>query len=417
MDRRIRRDVVWNSFPVLLLGVVGFGLNFLVARWWGAAALGVFNQVTTAMFAFAVVGAGGLQFSVLRALAAATDDEARAAIAVGALVPAVVLAAIATAAFVLVRGPLSHLLDSADVARGVLWAAPGLFCFAINKVLFGIVNGLGRMRAFAVYTSLRYVFIAVALGAIRAADLRVEQLPILWSIAEGILLVILAIELVCTVRVFAPNRWVTWARDHISFGARGVTATLATELNNKLDVWMVGVAFSDRVVGIYSIASLLFEGLLQLVGAVQNIVNPMLARAVASRDDVELAKVVRVTRRWFVPAIVGICAVAAAAFPFVVPWLLGDPAFRQAAWPFAILMLGVAVASPYLAFGHVLIMASLPGWHTVLNVVVISINLALNLALIPAIGVAGAATSTAVTLVISMLILRFLARSQARVSL
>ena len=39
----------------------------------------------------------------------------------------------------------------------MLWAAPGLFCFAINKVLFGVVNGLRRMRAFAIYTSLRYI--------------------------------------------------------------------------------------------------------------------------------------------------------------------------------------------------------------------------------------------------------------------
>ena len=46
MDQRLRRDVVWNLVPIALLGVVGLGLNFLIAAWWGAAALGVFNLVS-----------------------------------------------------------------------------------------------------------------------------------------------------------------------------------------------------------------------------------------------------------------------------------------------------------------------------------------------------------------------------------
>jgi len=36
--RRLRRDVVWNLIPVVLLGVVGLGVSFVIASWWGAAA-------------------------------------------------------------------------------------------------------------------------------------------------------------------------------------------------------------------------------------------------------------------------------------------------------------------------------------------------------------------------------------------
>src|SRR3954468_1162404 len=92
--QRMRRDVAWNLVPVVLLAVVGLALNFTIAGHWGARPLGAFNIVTTALFAFAVVGAGGLQFSVLRAVAEEPDDRARvAAVVVGALVPNVVLAA------------------------------------------------------------------------------------------------------------------------------------------------------------------------------------------------------------------------------------------------------------------------------------------------------------------------------------
>src|SRR5580698_2084334 len=168
MDTRLRRDVVWNLVPVALLAVIGLGLNFAIAAWWGADALATFSLVTTAMFVAAVLGAFGLQYAVLRAVAEAPDDRGRVgAVVVGALVPNIALAAAATAAFVALRGAVARLHGSDDVGAGMLWAAPGLFCFAINKVLLGVVNGLRRMRAFAIYTSLRYVMILVGLVVAR----------------------------------------------------------------------------------------------------------------------------------------------------------------------------------------------------------------------------------------------------------
>src|SRR5688572_3038205 len=169
MDTRLRRDVAWNLVPVALLGGVGLGLNFFIAKVWSAAALAIFNLVTIAFFVFAVIGACGIQFSVLRAIAAKPDDRDHVAAAtLGALVPSLVLAVAATALWLAARGPISALHGSEAVAEGMLWATPGLFCFAINKVLLGVVNGLRRMRAFAVYTSLRYILIAVGLVIARS---------------------------------------------------------------------------------------------------------------------------------------------------------------------------------------------------------------------------------------------------------
>ena len=78
-DRRTRRDLVWNLVPVVLLAVVGLGLKLLIGRpdWWGKAALGVFNLVTISWFTFAMLGAFGLQYAVLRAIAWPRSSSAR----------------------------------------------------------------------------------------------------------------------------------------------------------------------------------------------------------------------------------------------------------------------------------------------------------------------------------------------------
>lgn len=416
-DQRLGRDVAWNLAPVVLLAVVGLGLKVLIAKWWDEAALGAFNLVTFVMMSTAILGAGGLQYAVLRAVAEAPEDRARvAAVVVGALVPNVVLAAAATAVFVAVRHPIGDLLQSETVAEGMLWAAPALFCFAINKVLLGVVNGLRRMRAFAVYTSLRYVLIAIGLGVCHGLRVPAAQLPMIWTITEGTLLLVLVVELLATVSLARAAGWVAHAKAQLAYGVRGVASTLAWEVNSKLDLWMLAVLLhDDRLVGIYAMASALFEGAMQLPVVLQNNFNPLLARDLTQGRTQEIEALARRSRRWFVPALVGACAIGALVFPVVVPWLTGKASFGDGAVPFAILMAGVAIASPWLPFNQLLLMGSHPGWHTLYLSLVALATFVVTLVLIPAYGLVGAAIANAAGLVISASLLIALARTKLRV--
>jgi O-antigen/teichoic acid export membrane protein len=410
---KLQRDVLWNLLPVALLAIVGLGLNFVIAKGWGSTELGVFNLVTMAVFCLAIVGAGGLQFAVLRAVAEAPDDRDRvAAVVVGALLPNLALAALATALCLALRHPIGALLESPAVAEGMLWAAPGVFCFSINKVLFGVVNGLRRMRAFAIYTSLRYLLIAASLGLAAAISLEGAHLAIVWTITEGALLLVLVVELLATVSLRRSAGWLVHARAHLDYGARGVVATLGLEINSKLDVWMLGVALPESQVGIYALASTLYEGILQIAVVLQNNVNPLLARHLATGERAQAEQLVWRMRRQLVPAALIGCALAALLYPFIIPWLIGDPIFAEAAWPFAILMAGAVLASPNLPFASLLLMGGKPGWHTIYVLVTVAIAFIADLALIPSLGATGVALGTSIGLAASALLLSALARGQ-----
>lgn len=408
---RLRRDIVWNLLPVALLAVVGLGMSFAIAGWWGASALGAFNLVTVVYFTFAVVGACGLQYSVLRAVAEAPEDPAHvAAVTVGALAPATVLATAVTAVFFMLRGVLSHVLESPAVATGMAWAAPGLFCFVLNKVLLSVVNGLRRMRAFAIYTSLRYAMIGAGIVIARLVGVDGAQLPGIWSLAEGVLLVVLAGELLVTVSLRRRAGWMTWVSAHLSFGARGVLATLAHEVTSKIDVWILGIAVSDTQVGVYSLVAALNEGVLQLGVVVQNNLNPVLAHELAEGRVDAVRVLVRRTRRWFVPAQLAVCVLGAVLYPVVIPPLLGDPVYAQATAPFAIMLAGIAVASPYIPFLQLLLMAARPGWHTVVLLATLAIATCSILLLVPGFGLSGAAAGMALSFACNALLVAALAR-------
>lgn len=416
-DARLRRDVLWNLIPVALLAAVGLGSNFAIFTWWGAEALAVFNLVTTAYFVLAVLGACGLQYSVLRAVAEAPDDPDHVASAVvGALVPNVALAVVVTALFVALRGPFSALHHSDAVGDGMLVATPGLFCFSINKVLFNVVNGLRRMRAFAIYTSLRYVMIGVGLIVAHAAAVGAARLAVVWTITEGTMFVVLAGELVATVKLARGRMWRRWARIHLAFGVRGVLATLAADINTKLDIWMLGASgIAKSLVGVYSLAGALNEGATQLSVVLQNNLNPVLAKQLADGQLGEVVTLARRTQKWFVPSLASACLLGALAFPVLMPAVMGDPQLHAASLPFAILMIGLALASPYLPFLHVLLMANHPAWHTALVVTVVGVNFIADLILIPVLGLTGAAIATALAVVTSAVLVRVLARRIARV--
>ncbi|HEY4181715.1 MAG TPA: oligosaccharide flippase family protein [Kofleriaceae bacterium] len=403
---RLRRDVIWNVVPVGLLAIVGLGLQFMIGRWWGAEALGAFNLVTPAFFAYAVIGACGLQYSVLRAIAEDPHDPERvASVAVGAVVPTVVFAAAAAAACCAFAPALGHLLDSPRVTIGLRMVAPGVFFFALNKVLFGIVNGLRRMRAFAIYTSLRYILIAIALVGARVMEIDGAQLGGLWSFAEGALMLVLLGEMFATVKVRGASSWMRWVRAHVSYGARGLPATLLFEVNSKLDVWMLGIALDDHAVGIYALAAALFEGAMQLGVVVTNNVNPVLAHELAGKRVELIHILVKRTRRWFVPLMLVACIASAVLYPYVVPLLVGNAEFAQGAIPFAFLMAGLALSSPWQPFNQMLLMAAKPGWHTVMSALVFAVAFVGNYVLIPTLGLEGAAIATAVGLVVGCVLL------------
>lgn len=416
--RRLRVGVAWNLVPVFLLALVGLGLNFVIGRFWGPAALGAFNQVTAAYFVLAAFGSVGINFSVLRAVAAHQGDPAHlGAVVVGGLVPSVGLGLVVATVFFGLRSSIASLLGSDAVETGILWATPGLFCFIVNKVLLGVVNGLSRMRAYAVYTSLRYLLIALGLGLGLWLELPPETLPGIWSFSEGVLFFVLLVELVATVSLRAARGWARWLREHVAYGVRGFAAVLMFEVNSRLDIWMLGPGYSDAIVGIYSMAASMAEGASQLPVVLQVNVNPQLAANLAAGRHAEVHALIARTRRWFVPVMAVLSVLAVVLYPVVIPWLTGHPEFADGALPFALLMGGLVLSAPWLPYNQILLMGSRPGWHTAYVALSVAANVLGCALLIPRYGPLGAAASTAASLLLSVLLLRRLAAALLAIKL
>jgi O-antigen/teichoic acid export membrane protein len=372
---KFQRDALWNFGSVAVLGVCGFGLNLLIGRYYGAAALGVFNQVMAALHLLRPSRRS--EASTCRQLRAISEHRADrqrvTAIIVGAIVPAVSLALASSAVFWFSRHWIADLLDSPGVAEGMAVATPGLFFFALNKIGMSIVNAAQRMRAFALYTSLRYSSMLLGLYVAHLWGLADSRLAFLFSFAEGILFVPLAIEVARQMSGRVSATWREWSREHLRYGVRSVVSGMLLELNSRIDVLMLGYFLSDAPVGVYSVAALVAEGVFQLLIVLQNNYNPILARGIAAGELAELERVVARGKRFTYALMAGVGAVAVAGFPLFLR-IIGKSEFQGAWAPFAWLMLGMFLASGYMPFAQTLLMANHPARHSLMMSAIVLCN-------------------------------------------
>lgn len=410
----LSRDILWNIAGLGIAGVCGVGVNYWVGVAYGAAALGVFNQVFAAYTVVSQLAVLGVHSSVLYHVAASHERGERRAVLSSALLVTFGIAIVMAGLFVALAEPVARLLDSPGVAHGMWLAAPGLVCFALNKVVLAALNGAQHMRAYATFQAGRVVLMTVALGGCIVVGAAPSTLPVILTIAEGTTLA-LALFAARDMLGRPGAAFGHWLRVHLRFGLRGFLSGLFGELNNRIDVLILGAFSSDALVGAYSFASLIAEGLMQILVALRSNYAPIVVRLLADQHGDELTRFVRKARnRTYLGALV--CgALAVGGYLLVMPFMTHDADLQRSGVYFAILLAGIVTAAGYMPFNQILLWGGRPGWHTVLCALIVGSSAALCIALVATASAVGAAVGMALTYAVSTVLLRVIAARVLRV--
>ncbi|HHQ14847.1 MAG TPA: hypothetical protein ENK16_07435, partial [Chromatiales bacterium] len=388
--QRFKVDLAWNYASLMILGASGITLNIVIGLFYDSETLGVFNQVVAAYIFFSMLASGGINFSILRAIAKqATDREACAAVLVGAVIPTIVLSGVMTAAFWFSADTIAGWLQSEAVAQGMRAVSVGLFFFAINKVLISAVNGLRRMRAFAVFQALRWLLVLLGLLMAVALSAPGPWLAGVFTFGETTLFVLLVIEVSRQLPWWRQCHWQPWVGQHLAFGVKSVLSGVLLELNSRVDILMLGYFLDDAKVGVYSYAALFAEGFFQVLVVLKNNYNPILARYIADRRLEELQQIIHRGRNRTYIALFVTGLVAVLVYPVLLDLLTNKPDFQLSKMPFSILVAGIVLAAGYLPFQNLLSMANFPAWHSLLIGLVVLFNIIANATLIPVWGING----------------------------
>jgi O-antigen/teichoic acid export membrane protein len=414
VEQRFDRDVLWNVGSLAILGVAGVVINIIIARnpRYGEDGLGVFNQVFAFYIVLSQIAVGGIHLSTLKHVSHNQQDRDKcAAISAAALMLASGLAALVCLIAFGLRNWIAHIWDSPGIGLGITLVVPGLLFFSVNKVLICIVNGMRRMRAYAVFQGLRFVFIVLALLGIVALEWPADRLAASLTIAEMALFVILIIYVNLRVVSLWPTRAAAvWLKPHLNFGIRGCLSGVLSEMNTRVDVLMLGLFCGDALVGLYSFAAIPAEAIAQLPLVVRRNVDPVIGSHFAGGAIGEINAFARTVKLAVYAAMGVVGLIAVVAYPVGVRLFVANPAFVST-WPiFAILTGGIVLNSGYRAFYGVVLQGGRPGMHTMLVLAVMLVNVLLNVALIPLFRAYGAATATSLAFVVEAALIYWLAR-------
>ena len=402
-------DLIWNAGAFALSAVLGVLVNLLIIRYYDAAALGAFNLVYAVYILLSQLAVGGVHLAVQ----AFVPRELAAGRSVHAQVTASMLLSTATSLVVigiawLGRDLPGRWFDSATVSAAFPLVIPGLLFFSWNKVLLSFHNGARRMRLFALFQLLRFVllFCAVLFLAMRGAS--PERLPIVLFWTEALLaLLLIPVSL---------RYWMPWSRagiriavlENFRFGNRALAGNLLLDVNTRVDVFLLGVVLNDAMVGLFSFAATVAEGVLQLPVLFRNNINPVLTAAWQRGGSSLLNKVVARNRRKFFRILAPVVLLTIPLFP-VAMWVLGMKDEPMTVWAvYAILATGIALTAGYQPFLMLFSQLGRPGIQTIFIAGYFTSNVVLNLALIPLFGILGAALATALSFVAMVLLLRWL---------
>jgi O-antigen/teichoic acid export membrane protein len=405
--RPLASEAVWNFAALGLTTASGAILTFAIAGWRGADALGVFAQLYAVYVIGAQVAVFGAHDSVQKHAAEidAHDTGAHAPLVSSALALVALTSMSLGLLIVATAEPAGRLVGSADVGRGLYLVAPGIVCLALNKVLFGALNGRGRLRTYAVMQMLRALLVLLALAGVLGFGLPDYTVGGILTAAELVLLpfLVVAVRPSWTRARDAAEGGVWWRR-HLTFGGLGLVNGILLETHLRVDVITLSYFVSDSAVGVYAFAALFAEGLYQVAIVVRTVAYPRIVRLASRRD---LGSLARLARRLAI-ASGGLTAVVATAVALLYP-AIGrsfNPDYVTLGFPvLQVLLVAMTLHACVVPVDQLLLQSGFPGRQSVLMASYVAANVGLNVLLIPSYGLMGAAAATAAALVIAAALL------------
>ena len=397
-ERDFRRVLIWNLISTGLLAVGGLLFSVLIALFYHPDVLGVFNQAYAYYILFSQFAVLGMHMATAK-LAAEHFGEGNMPqrylwTGLFSVTGISILCMFVIGGVLLLTG----LVNRGDVWVATLLTIAALPFFSINKVALAYLNGLSKMRAYAVLQALRPILIVGAILFFSLNGYPGKYLSASFFVAELILTLVFAIYAVILRVPFV--RWDrSIAKEMFRFGVSIFPGNLILEFNTKIDVICLGLLTgNDYLVGVYSFAALFAEGFYQLFVVVRRIINPRITQAYTEREGIReklngiLALITRYLR-FGAPA----AALLLVGTYYAACYLLKREPYLAAVPSLVILATSIALNSRNICIGNLLSDIGKPSSESLVNIIAAGSNVICNCILIPFFGITGAALGTAVS--------------------
>jgi len=407
LKSKLVRGSLWNIVSVFFLSIAGLALYFIIAKVYDARTLGLFNLVFSIYIIVAQIGIVGIQLSVLVNIPRYSEDKKSCSeIVSSAILLVFILSTVLSLIILFGRNYLVGIFKNPDISVAIVYSIIGFWCFILNKLFLNIINGFNKMKAYAFFNAFRYIGLLLALPLVLFIKISGEKLPVIFSISEGLLMIIMFFYISRLFSFVSIKRCFGWIKRHFHFGVRGALGLMLSEMNTRVDVLMLGYFCSMNIVGIYSFVAIIIEGIIQFPSILRTNVSPVFTKLIFKENKEAVKRIIQKGTRLLFPLMLCVALIGIALYPFVVNKILKKPEFASGWTIFSILIIGVIIYGAYAPFKDLMLQAGYPGKQTLYILSVVITNILLNLFLIPKYNMLGAALATSLSFILAVIYLK-----------
>jgi O-antigen/teichoic acid export membrane protein len=393
--RRFVRDVGFSFVSLGISAVVHFALRVFLARYLGESDLGLYTLSFT-VYSFGILfGAFGIGNALTKYVAEFREDAPRtsmlltngimASFAIGCIMGLLLYVGASTIA--------NRFFDMPELAALLRIVSIAFPFIAIEKATLGFLNGLRRMRLFAIINISQNMLIVALTVLLVLSGHGLKGAA--WALVLPV--VVLSLFSVFIMRDSASrprlSPFVTASKLLLAFGGFVVLANGIGMIQTNMDSVMIGYFMKDADVGIYAAAVVLSQAILLPSQALQMITGPMMATLWGKGDRAGIEKVINDTLKFTAAFIIPIAFTAIILAPDLLKVIFTEK-FVSATDPLRILLIGIGFLAIWASVGAALSSTAYVKVIFILGSVSLAANMLLNALLIPRLGISGAATAT-----------------------
>jgi len=399
---KMMRDVQWSFISLATASLSHLLLRIVLGKELGPSGLGLYTLVFTIYIFGMHFAAFGIGVALTKYLAEFDDNLLR----IKGFVSCGLFGSIISGSMM---GVLMYLLSGIIAIQ--FFHSPGMvdllkitaFCFpfiAMQKAVIGALNGLRKMKWFAIVNIAQHVSVMiVSIVLVVLLDMGVRG-AVIGFVAPTI--VVGALSLILIRKYFSTSltNISTVLKEVLWFGFYIVLANSIGMINVQIDSLMVGHFMSETDVGYYAVAIIFVEGLRLIPDSVQRITTPTIANYYGKQEYEKIHELMKNSMLKVLAITILISFTLISLGQFLIELLFKEE-FLSAYYPLLILLVGYSFYAPVLSISGALAGIGKVALMSKLSFICAVMNTILNILLIPKYGITGAAIATSISLIIT----------------
>jgi len=378
--------------------LLGFVITVFLGRCLGPGNLGLYRMTSTVYGIVMLIAALGIPATIIKYVAEFKDDRDRINQIVSfGVITSLFLGIGFIALFYFTSGIFAGIFNMSELS-GLIRILSPVFPFALlGGVLLGLLNGLREMKKYAVAIIVRSILMVV---------ITVVLIYYGFGVAGAVIGVVLSSIGSCLFLIWISkryfeltfSRYVSTTKKMLLFGVQLLIAGAINEINNRLDILLVGFFLMPADVGYYAVAISLSRFFWLIPLSVQRITYPATSEYWSKNNHNALGNMLNRSMKYCTVVLL-LIGLGVGFFAKDIITILFKEDFVYAVLPLQILLIGTvirgSIAQP---IGGSLTGIGRPDLSLKISALMMAINATLDIILIPQIGIIGAAIATTISL-------------------